>query len=292
MSVEPSGVIPVRKPVGATSRRVVDVVARALGTRSVGHAGTLDPLASGIVVVCVGRATRLVDQLHTLSKSYDATFLLGRSSPSDDLETPVSEEADPPRPEPAAVGAAAGRFHGEILQVPCTYSAVHVDGKRAYRLARKGRDVTLEPKRVRIDELRIVAYDWPRLDVAITCSTGTFVRALGRDLAAALGTTAVMTALDRTAVGPFIAESAIELERIDAGTAATALLPPLAAVAHLPRQALGGERLEAAVRGRLLVLESESTTLAAVDEAGDLVGLLARHPSGTYRLRPNFRGLG
>lgn len=292
MPAEPAGVISVRKPVGATSRRVVDVVARALGTKSVGHAGTLDPLASGVVVVCVGRATRLVDQLHTLPKSYVATFLLGRSSPSDDLETPVTEEADPPRPARPAVDAAAGRFQGEIVQVPCTYSAVHVDGKRAYRLARQGREVTLEPKRVRIDALRIVAYDWPRVDVAITCSTGTFVRALGRDLAAALGTTAVMTALERTAVGPFAAESAIDLEAIDPPTASAALLPPLAAVDHLPRQSLGGERLDAAIRGRLLVLESDVPTLAAVDETGELVGLLARHSSGTYRLRPNFRGLG
>lgn len=292
MPVEPVGVIPVRKPVGATSRRVVDVVARALGTRSVGHAGTLDPLAGGVVVVCVGRATRLVDQLHTLPKSYVATFLLGRSSPSDDLETPVTEEADPPRPDRAAIEDVAERFRGEILQVPCAYSAVHVDGKRAYRLARKGRDVTLEPKRVRIDVLRIEAYQWPRLDVTLRCSTGTFVRALGRDLAAALGTAAVMTALERTAVGPFVAESALDLDAIDPSTAAAALLPPVAAVGHLPRQELAGDRLEAAIRGRLLVLDSQEPTLAAVDEAGELVGLLARLAGGTYRLKPNFRGLG
>ena len=292
MPVEPAGVIPVRKPVGATSRRVVDVVARALGTRSVGHAGTLDPLASGVVVVCVGRATRLVDQLHTLPKSYAATFLLGRSSPSDDLETPVTEQADPPRPDRAAIEDVAAGFRGEILQVPCTYSAVHVDGKRAYRLARTGRDVTLEPKRVRIDEIRIEAYQWPRLDVTLRCSTGTFVRALGRDLAAALGTTAVMTSLERTAVGPFAAESALDLDAIDPSTAAAALLPPAAAVGHLPRQELAGDRLEAAIRGRLLVLDSQEPTLAAIDEAGELVGLLSLHTSGTYRLKPNFRGLG
>jgi len=292
MPVEPAGVIPVRKPVGATSRRVVDVVARALGTRSVGHAGTLDPLASGVVVVCVGRATRLVDQLHTLPKSYAATFLLGRSSPSDDLETPVTEQADPPRPDRAAIEDVAVPHGPPIRPGGLPLVTYRLVGKRAYRLARKGRDVTLEPKRVRIDEIRIEAYQWPRLDVTLRCSTGTFVRALGRDLAAALGTTAVMTSLERTAVGPFAAESALDLDAIDPSTAAAALLPPAAAVGHLPRQELAGDRLEAAIRGRLLVLDSQEPTLAAIDEAGELVGLLSLHTSGTYRLKPNFRGLG
>jgi len=288
-----AGVIPVDKPRGVTSRRVVDTVARALGTKAVGHAGTLDPLASGVVVACIGPATRLVDFLHALPKRYVASFLLGRSSPSDDLETPVEEEPEPPRPDRAAVEAAVAGFRGDILQRPCGYSAVHVGGQRAYAVARKGRPVELAPKPVRIERLEITAYDWPRLGLAIECSTGTFVRAIGRDLALALGTRAVMEALVREAVGPFERTGAIPLDAISPATVRAAVLPAAAAVAHLPRATLAGAMLDAAVRGGLAELAFPLATapaVAAVDEAGELVGILARHASGRHRLRPNFRG--
>ena len=198
-----TGVIPVEKPVGVTSRKVVDAVARAAGMSAVGHAGTLDPLAAGVMVVCLGHATKLVDFIHQQPKRYEAGFRLGCHSVSDDLETPVEEDADPPRPQRDEILAALPAFRGEIIQRPCDYSAVHVDGQRAYRLARKGRDLALAEKRVRIDRLEILAYDWPRLALAIDCSSGTFIRAIGRDLAAALGTRAVMESLVRTSVGPF-----------------------------------------------------------------------------------------
>ena len=300
----PAGLIPVDKPAGVSSRHVVDVVGRALRTKSVGHAGTLDPLARGVVIACVGDATRLVDFLHELPKHYAATFLLGRSSPSDDLETPVEEEPDPVRPAAAAIEAAAAGFRGEILQRPCDYSAVHVDGKRAYRLA-----------------------------MEIECSSGTFVRAIGRDLAASLGTRAVMESLVRTAVGPFTVAASLPLAAVDPDTAPRALLPAAVAVGHLPSVVLDGARLTTAVRGGLLSLEpaeirpavtplataisavanpalatgaatvetpAAPTTaaeapvdaIAAMDAAGDLVGILRRHESRAHRLRPNFRGLG
>ena len=290
-----TGVIPVDKPAGVTSRRCVDAVARALGMKAVGHAGTLDPLAQGVVVVCVGHATKLVDFVHDLPKYYAATFLLGRSSPSDDLETPVEEEAAPVRPDRAAVEAALPAFRGAILQRPCDYSAVHVDGKRAYALARKGRPVALTPKPVRIDRLEITAYEWPRLGLDIECSSGTFVRAIGRDLAAALGTRAVMESLVRTAVGPFTRSRAVPLDVLEPQTAAAALLPPLAAVAHLPQVTLDAATLDQATRGVLIPVSAAvdtSPALAAVAAAGDLVGILRPHASGTWRLRPNFHGSG
>ncbi len=288
-----TGVIPVDKPIGATSRRVVDAVARALGMKTVGHAGTLDPLADGVVVVCAGHATKLVDYLHDLPKHYTASFLLGRSSPSDDFETPIEVEAEPRVPTREEIEAALPSFRGEILQRPCDYSAVHVDGKRAYRLARKGRPLELAAKRVRIDILAVRAYEWPRLGVDIVCSSGTFVRAIGRDLAMALGTTAVMESLTRTAVGPFerarsLAMAAVTLESVQA-----AMLPAVAAVPLVPRFTLGDDLLAKAVRGGLVAVGDEPVeSLAAVDEAGDLVGILKRHESGLYRLRPNFRGEG
>ena len=288
-----TGVIPVDKPIGATSRRVVDAVARALGMKTVGHAGTLDPLADGVVVVCAGHATKLVDYLHDLPKHYTASFLLGRSSPSDDFETPIEVEAEPRVPTREEIEAALPSFRGEILQRPCDYSAVHVDGKRAYRLARKGRPLELAAKPVRIDVLAVTIYEWPRLGVDIVCSSGTFVRAIGRDLAMALGTTAVMESLTRTAVGPFerarsLAMAAVTLESVQA-----AMLPAVAAVPLVPRFTLGDDLLAKAVRGGLVAVGDEPVeSLAAVDEAGDLVGILKRHESGLYRLRPNFRGEG
>jgi len=291
-----TGVVAIDKPTGVSSRRVVDAVAAALGTKSVGHAGTLDPLAAGVVVVCVGHATKLVDFLHQLPKRYRGTFLLGRSSPSDDLETPVEEEAAPVRPTPAAVTAALAGFRGPILQRPCDYSAVHVDGKRAYRLARKGRTVDLAAKPVRIDRLEITRYDWPRLGLDIECSTGTFVRAIGRDLAAALGTRAVMESLVREAVGPFTREMALPLADVGPEAVRAALQPAVAAVPHLPRHVLEAGTLPHAVSGGLVDLGPDAAAaaaaVAACDVAGELVGILRRHDSGRHRLRPNFRGAG
>jgi tRNA pseudouridine55 synthase len=288
-----TGVIPVDKPVGVSSRRVVDAVAKALGTKAVGHAGTLDPLACGVVVVCVGHATKLVDFVHATPKQYRSMFLLGRSSPSDDFETPIEEEIDPVRPSRDVIELAVAGFRGDILQRPCDYSAVHVDGKRAYRLARKGRPIELAAKPVRIDQLDITAYDWPRLGLDIECSSGTFVRAIGRDLAAALGTTAVMESLVRTAVGPFTIDAATPLDALTSETTPAALLPPAAAVGHLPQVTLAGVELDAAIRGGLIECAlSPAPAVAACDEAGDLIGILQRHDTGRYRLKPNFRGIG
>lgn len=287
-----SGVIPVAKPAGVTSRRVVDVVARALGTRSVGHAGTLDPLATGVVVVCVGHATKLVDYVHELSKHYAGSFLLGQWSSSDDLETTVEKESAPVRPSRAEIEAALPAFRGAILQRPCDYSAVHVGGQRAYRVARQGKPVELAAKPVRIARLEITGYEWPRLGLAIECSSGTFVRALGRDLAAALGTRAVMESLVRTAVGPFTLARSLALDDVTPESARIALLPPGAAVPHLPSRTLDAAMLAGVIRGDLLELGQAAEAIAAFDTADDLVGILRRHESGRHRLKPNFRGLG
>jgi len=305
-----TGVIPIDKPAGVTSRTVVDGVARAVGMKAVGHAGTLDPLAAGVVVVCVGHATKLVDFIHQLPKRYEAVFRLGCSSPSDDLETPVQEEPAPRRPTAAELEVALPRFRGEILQRPCDYSAVHVGGQRAYRLARKGRAVALVEKQVRIDHLTVTAYEWPRLALRIECSSGTFIRAIGRDLAAALGTRAVMESLVRTAVGPFDRGSATPLDAFTPATAAAALLPAAAAVPHLPRIRLDEQTAELAIRGglieppELLPADADVNSVAdmpasqpaaaavGLDAAGKLLGILRPHPSGRWRLRPNFQGRG
>ena len=292
-----TGVIPVHKPSGVSSRRVVDAVARAMGMRAVGHAGTLDPLATGVVIVCIGHATKLVDYVHELPKHYSATFLLGRSSPSDDLETQIEEEESPIQPTHAAIESAADGFRGQILQRPCDYSAVHVDGRRAYRLARAGRPIAMDSKPVHIERLVITGYRWPQLRMEIVCSSGTFVRAIGRDLALALGTRAVMESLVRTAIGPFSIERCAALSQIEAGdrdliSAQALLLPASVAVAHLPQVSLDSETLICAARGGLVPQPNASGhSLAAMDPNGTLVGILKRHGSGNFRLRPNFLGL-
>ena len=288
-----TGVIPVDKPPGMTSRKVVNHVVRAAGMKTVGHAGTLDPLASGVVVVCLGHATKLVDHLHAQAKEYSATFLLGRSSPSDDFETPIEVEPDPCVPTRENLEAAAAGFRGDILQRPCDYSAIHIDGKRAYRLARKGRPVEIRARPVRIERLEITAYQWPRLAVEVECSAGTFIRAIGRDLAMALGTRGVMESLRRSRVGPYRLSDAVPLDAIGPDTLAATLCPPLTALPHLPRVILAGDVLELAVRGGLLPADMFSgERAAAVDADGSLVGILGRLGNGSLRLRPNFRGVG
>ncbi len=291
-----TGVIPIDKPPEATSRRVVNAVARALQMRTVGHAGTLDPMATGVVVVCLGHATKLVDFIHQCSKRYEAVFLLGRSSPSDDLETPVEEEADPRRPSWEEILAALPAFRGEILQRPCDYSAVHIGGQRAYRLARKGCAIEMPARPVRIESLAATSYEWPRLALTVECSTGTYIRAIGRDLATSLGTRSVMESLVRTSVGPFCLDASLPLADVSPDSVAACLLPAGAAVTHLPQVVLAGPAVDLAVRGALFPASAISMIaaehLAAIDEAGELMGILKLHTSGSYRLRPNFRGLG
>lgn len=286
-------VVAINKPTGVSSREVVNRVGRALGTKAVGHAGTLDPLATGVLVVCIGKATKLVDFIHELSKSYHGVFQLGRSSPSDDIETEVTPEPDPVRPTTAAIEAAAATQRGEILQRPCDYSAKQVGGQRAYHLARQGKPVSLAAKRVRIERLEVVAYAWPRLELEVDCSTGTFIRAIGRDLAAAAGTTAVMESLVRTAVGPFTVETALPLTDVTADAAGreavkAALQPPLTAVPQMPCQLLPEAALATAAAGGLLQCDATAETLAAVTADGRMAGVLRRLPAGGYRLKPNF----
>ncbi len=285
-----TGVIPVDKPKGVSSRRVVDAVAKALGTKAVGHAGTLDPLAEGVVVVLVGHATRLVEFVQELPKRYVGGFLLGRSSPSDDVETPIEMEIDPIVPTAAELARAVEAFTGDLLQRPCDYSAVHVGGKRAYELARKGRAVEIPPKPIRIDRLTVVEYAWPRLVLDVTCSSGTFIRGLGRDIAIHLGSRGLMESLSRESVGPFCRDSSLPLDR--AVDAERALLPAAEAIPHLPRVMLDEGRLGRLARGMLeQVAEAEGrTAVAAIAPDGSLVGILRPHESGGHRLRPNFLG--
>jgi len=231
------GVIPIYKPPGRSSAQYVYRLRPILGERRIGHAGTLDPFADGVLVACVGRATRLVERLMDLPKTYRAVITLGVTSATLDPESalePVAGAVDPGR---AAIERALAGMIGEIEQAPPLYSAVKIGGQPAYRLARRaarlGRPAdappTLPARRVRIDEIHVLAYAWPTVEVTIRCGRGTYIRSIARDLGTATGCGGICTRLTRTAVGPFGLDAAV---RIDGSTPeqVRGALHPMAAV--------------------------------------------------------------
>ena len=247
-SAGPCGLLNLDKPVGMTSRDAVNRIVHALRRHfpkparlpKVGHAGTLDPMASGVLIVGIGAAVRLVPYLHHLDKSYQVTFRLGQSSPSGDLETELVEESEPVRPTADQINAAAASLVGDITQIPPAHSAIKVGGRKAYHSAHRGQEVVIPPRVVRVESFEIVRYDYPEVEATIRCGTGTYIRTLGIDLAKSCGTTAVMTALVRTRIGDFRLEDAVPPDRITQHPEElTRYLQPLAlAVALLPRWTL------------------------------------------------------
>jgi len=222
------GMINLDKPAGVTSARAVDAVKRLLprGTK-IGHAGTLDPFATGVLLLLVGRATKSCERLMDEPKQYEATAKLGATTATDDLESPEVPVPGAQPPTPEKVAAAVQKVVGDILQRPPAYSAMKVDGRRAYDLARRGKPVHLEPRPVRVYGIEILRYDWPLLRLRIDCGRGTYVRSLARDLGEALGVGGYLTELRRTRVGPFSAESAVTLDRLSADGVLHHLRPPL-----------------------------------------------------------------
>jgi len=267
------GVLNIDKPAGLSSRQVVDRVQRLVRPEKTGHAGTLDPIATGVLVVCVGPATRLIEHVQRMPKSYRGTFLLGRQSETEDVESEPQLLHGAPRPELGAIQAAAARMIGEIEQVPPAYSALKVAGRRAYKLARSGEKVELQPRRISIYRLEVAGYEYPELTLDIECGSGTYVRSLGRDLARQLGTGAVMSELVRTAIGPFHLDQAIRLESLSAESLSTSMLPPAWAVAGLPRVRLSAEQVELIAAGRFVDLpgdiEPPPVALATASTASD-----------------------
>lgn len=195
------------KPLGWTSfdvvKRVRGILTRRYGVKKlkVGHAGTLDPLASGVMIVVTGRSTKLIDSLQAGVKEYIATIALGATTPSFDLETEIDARYPTEHITRELVDDALRRFTGRIEQVPPEYSACKVDGKRAYELARKGREVELKPKVLVIDEIELIEYSPTSITIRVVCSKGTYIRALARDIGKALGSGGHLTALRRTRVG-------------------------------------------------------------------------------------------
>lgn len=247
----PDGLLLVDKPAGVSSHDVVNAARRAVGERRIGHAGTLDPFATGLLVLLVGRATRLLPHIPDEPKVYEARIAFGTETDTEDLLGQVVREAPPPTR--AALLEALPQFVGSIDQVPPKYSAKRVGGKRAYDLARAGADVELAPVRINVHRwelLDAVEDQQGRLasvDVRITCGGGTYVRSLARDLARALGSAAHLTALRRVSTGPFRVADAVTLQDLRDG--APALRPALDALPGFPLQRLSDDELAKIVRG-------------------------------------------
>jgi tRNA pseudouridine55 synthase len=208
------GLVVVDKPSGMTSHDVVARVRRMADTRRVGHAGTLDPMATGVLVVGVGRATRLLGHLAGHDKEYDATIRLGVTTTTDDADGEVSAETDATAVDDEAIVAAMTALTGAIMQVPSSVSAIKVDGRRAYQRVRAGEQVELAARPVRVAAFELRARRGAELDVHVCCSTGTYIRALARDLGHALGVGAHLTALRRTRVGGVTLEQSSSLEQL------------------------------------------------------------------------------
>ncbi|MEI8411239.1 MULTISPECIES: tRNA pseudouridine(55) synthase TruB [unclassified Kribbella] len=212
------GIVIVDKPAGLTSHTVVARIRRLAGTRKVGHAGTLDPMATGVLVVGLNRATRLLGHLQLADKSYDATILLGASTTTDDAEGEVVSTAPVDGVTAEAIEAAVAGFRGEISQVPSKVSAIKVDGRRAYERVRAGEEVALKARSVTVSRYDVVdVRPGPvgiEVDISVDCSSGTYIRALARDLGAELGVGGHLTALRRTRVGAFDLSVAHTLESL------------------------------------------------------------------------------
>jgi tRNA pseudouridine55 synthase len=282
------GVLVVAKPVGPTSHDIVGLVRRLAATKRVGHGGTLDPFASGVLPVFLGKATRLVEYHLGDRKRYRATVCFGASSTTDDLEGALTP-ASGPAPTRDAVEAALDAFRGEIEQRPPAYSAIKVAGRRAYALARAGQSVELAPRTVTIHAIDVVAWDEatagePVAIVDIECSAGTYVRSLARDLGEAVGSAAYLGALTRTASGPFVLEEATAVDDLRAAAEAgpdrlAALLRPVDAGLDLPTVTVPESAVVAIGRGQPIgvpagagALEPEAP-LRLVDATGRLLAI-------------------
>ena len=282
------GILVVAKPVGPTSHDVVGLIRRLSATKRVGHGGTLDPFASGVLPIFVGKATRLVEYHLGDRKRYRATVCFGASSTTDDLEGELMPSAGAATSQEAVV-AALGSFRGPIQQRPPDYSAIKVAGRRAYAMARAGLAVQLPPRGVTIHEIEIVWWDATDPDrpvavVDVECSAGTYVRSLARDLGAAVGSAAYLGALVRTASGPFALDAAIAVETIRAAAAdepaavERLLLPLDAGLDGFPRLTVDAATVGSLARGQAAPLPAgpeppADRPILVVDEAGRLVAI-------------------
>jgi tRNA pseudouridine55 synthase len=206
----------INKPLQWTSFDVVNKLRYKLKTKKIGHAGTLDPLATGLLIICVGKMTKRIDEFMGQEKEYTGKFILGQTTASHDLETPVSEQRDISHVTPEMIYQTSTRFLGNINQLPPQHSAIRIKGKRAYEFARAGKEITLAPREVTVSAFEILQINLPEIHFRIVCSKGTYIRSLVRDFGADLKVGAYLSALCRTRIGDFRLEDAVSIDEVQA----------------------------------------------------------------------------
>ncbi len=266
-----NGLLVIDKPPGMTSRDVVNRAQLWFPRKTkLGHTGTLDPLATGVLVVCVGAATRLAEFVQAMGKTYRTRILLGHRSDTDDADGTVTAVSGASPVSEQAIRDALPRFIGTISQTPPAYSALKVAGQRAHDLARRGADVKLAARPVNVYRIDLLGYGWPHLDLEIDCGKGTYIRSIARDLGDALGVGGLVQTLRRTRVGPFTAEQGVGL---DAADVRDRLLPMAKAVAELPRVELTDDLATRFRQGQRVACAAKDAETAAVFAGGELLGI-------------------
>ncbi|TSD96101.1 tRNA pseudouridine(55) synthase TruB [Skermania sp. ID1734] len=277
MDVSGAGLLIIDKDPGMTSHDVVGRCRKILRTRKIGHAGTLDPMATGVLVLGVERATKMLGLLALTTKSYTATIRLGQATTTDDAEGEVLSEASATHLTDDAIAAEVMALTGDIQQIPATVSAIKIDGQRAYALHRAGQDVQLPARPVTVSRFDVLARraagDWVDLDVSVDCSSGTYIRALARDLGAALGVGGHLTALRRTAVGPFTLKHACTLDQL-ADEPRLSMDIDTAALTCFPARHITPAEADSLRHGRWLEPLGHHGVHAAVDPDRKVIALL------------------
>lgn len=275
--VSPSGILILDKPAGPTSHDVAQRIRRLAGTRRVGHAGTLDPLASGVMLVCIGPATRLVEYLVGHDKTYETTIRLGQTTTTDDAEGEIILD-QPVNITQTQLAAALPAFRGPIRQTVPAYSAVKRDGQPLYKAARRGELLDRPSREVTIHALHLLAFDPPFVTLRVGCSSGTYIRSLAHDIGEVLGFGGHVAALRRTAVGDFTLADAVSLDQLTADNWRDHLLPPEMAVRHLPRLDVDAAEARRLVLGQRLAADPSrlDAPLGSIyDPDGRFLGVVA-----------------
>ncbi|QDT43282.1 tRNA pseudouridine synthase B [Gimesia alba] len=288
-----SGLLNLHKPPEITSRQVVNQIQKRIKPVKVGHAGTLDPLATGVLVVCLGSATRLIRFVQDQPKEYIGEFILGKRSDTDDLSGNVIDTPGCPTITRTQLESCLPDFQGQIEQVPPQYSAVHIGGRRAYDLARQGKEFEIQPRMVEVYEIELTVFQFPLFQLRIVCGSGTYIRSIGRDLGEQLGTGATMSSLVRTRIGQFSLDNAMQLdEELSLESISRHLQPAALAVTNLPQYQCNAQELQFLSQGRKLKCNPEQfpdtnqiTEIAVMTQEGALAAI-AEWDQSIHQLSP------
>jgi tRNA pseudouridine55 synthase len=278
-----SGVLVIDKPVGLTSHDIVQAVRKGTGIRRAGHTGTLDPRASGVLVVLIGPAVRLSEYVSASDKRYQAIIRLGSSTDTFDAEGEITQTASPDEISEEMFENALGKFIGEIEQVPPPYSAVKVKGRKAYEMARQGEEVDLEPRIIQVHSLELLEWAPPEAVIDVYCSSGTYVRSLANDLGKELGCGAHLIGLRRTKSGRFTLRDSVPLNKLrdafDNGSWYQYLIPAAEALSDWPSVELDSDQVDAVRHGHRIPADAElGKMVRGISEQGELIALLELDP--------------